>query len=72
MSRQAVEDARDAFDKVYERRDPQTGRTRVFLTPLVATPDPLGNRYTDKLLLGYRDKNSVWTPLTLDPCGPQV
>jgi hypothetical protein len=33
-------------------------------------PTPLGNCY--KISSGNRYINSVWTPLTLEPCGPQV
>ena len=45
---------------------PQAGAPRVFLTPLPASPDPLGICHT-KLFVGDCCTNSVWTPLTLDP-----
>ena len=42
-----------------------------FFIPLEASPDPLRESLYD-FSLGNRYINSMWTPLTLGPCGPQV
>jgi hypothetical protein len=44
------------------------GGQGVFFTPLAASPGPL-RELLDKISFGNRYLNSVWTPLTLDPCG---
>jgi hypothetical protein len=49
----------------------------VFLTPLEASPEPrreLHRELVCSVPFGnfYINSNSVWTPLTLGPCGPQV
>jgi hypothetical protein len=56
---------------VEQIRAMQAGGPRGSLTPLAASPDPLGESLC-KLSAGNRIINSVGTPLTLDPCGPQV
>jgi hypothetical protein len=63
--------ARDEEATEVVPRAPQAGGSRVFLTPLATSPDPLNeSRY--KLSLGNRCVNAVWTLLTLEPCGAQV
>jgi len=54
-------------------RAPQARWSRVFLTPLEASPDPR-RELVCSVSFGnfYINSNSVWTPLTLGPCGPQV
>jgi hypothetical protein len=52
-------------------RVPQAGGSRGFLTPWKPRPTPLrGPQY--KVSLGNCCVNAVWTPLTLESCGPQA
>jgi hypothetical protein len=55
----------------HQRGSAGRGAKGFFFTPLEASHDPLRASLCN-VSLGNRYINSVWTPLTLGPCGPQV